>query len=93
MHGKKSGKITHIWCAFIMLFTCWLCADILFGAFPDTHYDSSSSAKFDFHSAQNLAIDAIEKFGRMQTAIGTFLVGVVTTIATYFWPSEWDIGE
>ena len=84
---QNNNKLKYFWCAFVMFCTCVLCVEIIFGYLSETPYERVSNFTFEFHSAQNLAIKAIEKHGKIQTAIGTLLLGVVTSVAVFIWPS------
>ena len=87
MSADSNDTVKYLWCAFVLFFTCWLCVEILFGYLPVEPYERVG-IKDAFHSAQNLAINAIKEYGKVQTAIGTFLIGGVTAVAVFLWPNE-----
>ncbi|MDG2452378.1 MAG: hypothetical protein P8M63_06015 [Paracoccaceae bacterium] len=77
----------YFWCAFVMFFTCWLCIQILMGEMPVTPYDTSTTWRDGFQSAENLAIKAIKNFGEIRTALGTFVIGALAAAAVLIWPN------
>lgn len=87
MYEKTNDLGRYLWCAFILFFTCWLCVEILFGFLPDEPYERVVW-KDEFQAAQNLAIKAIAEYGKVRTAIGTFLIGGVTAVAVFLWSNE-----